>query len=107
MKQSLKYLRPLDEKIVDNIENYSQAEMVVFGRILSRIYGISRLVERAGRLADMPGAGLVNRPSQNNASYNEKDIEFSIDLLILNIKSLINQFFMLNSNTTWPIPRCY
>ncbi len=107
MEQSLKYLPPLKEKIGDSIERYSQAEMVIFGRILSRIYGISRLVERAGRLAGMPGAGLVNRPSQNNALYNEQDIKFSIELLVLNIKSLIDQFYMMNSNTSWPIPRCY
>tara|TARA_R110000823_G_scaffold301430_1_gene422363 strand:+ start:903 stop:2423 length:1521 start_codon:yes stop_codon:yes gene_type:complete len=107
MKQFLTYLPTLEGSIGDNIEGYSQAEMVVFGRILSRIYGISRLVERAGRLADMPGAGLVNRPSQNNTSYNEQDIEFSVKLLIFNIKSLTDQFCMINTSTSWPIPRYY
>ena len=50
---------------------------------------------------------MTLRPSQNNALYNEQDIKFSIELLVLNIKSLIDQFYMMNSNTSWPIPRCY
>lgn len=80
-----------------DVFNMSQAESVVFGRILSRYYGISALRHRSERLKSMPGAGLVERDSDAIALYGHDEIDASVGMLALNIRSLVEELGYVRS----------